>query len=117
MPTMLYFKVKYLVLKNLVCYSVVVPSSLENVREKWVPEVTHYCPGTPFLLVGTQTDLREDTDTVQTLAKNERRKPVQKEAGERMAKVGKYATITVRLCHRGLTKKFSTLFSPNLEGS
>ena len=65
----------------------VVPSSLENVREKWVPEVTHYCPGTPFLLVGTQTDLREDTDTVHTLAKNERRKPVQKEAGERMAKV------------------------------
>ena len=69
----------------------VVPSSLENVREKWVPEVTHYCPGTPYLLVGTQTDLREDTDTLHTLAKNERRKPVQKEAGERMAKVGRYS--------------------------
>ena len=42
----------------LVCFSVVVPSSMENVREKWVPEIAHYAPGTPYLIVGTQTDLR-----------------------------------------------------------
>ena len=38
----------------LVCYSVVSPSSFENVKEKWVPEITHHCQRTPFLLVGTQ---------------------------------------------------------------
>lgn len=35
----------------LVCFSVVSPSSYENVREKWVPEITHHCAKTPFLLV------------------------------------------------------------------
>ena len=35
----------------LVCYSVVSPSSFENVKEKWVPEITHHCQRTPFLLV------------------------------------------------------------------
>ncbi|KAK3370603.1 small GTPase superfamily, partial [Podospora didyma] len=27
-------------------------ASYENVREKWVPEVVHHCPGVPFLIVG-----------------------------------------------------------------
>jgi hypothetical protein len=34
------------------------PSSFENVNEKWVPEIIHHCPKTPFLLVGTQMGLR-----------------------------------------------------------
>lgn len=29
----------------LVCFSVVSPASFENVKEKWVPEVRHHCPG------------------------------------------------------------------------
>ncbi|XP_004413136.1 PREDICTED: cell division control protein 42 homolog [Odobenus rosmarus divergens] len=35
----------------LVCFSVVSPSSFENVKEKWVPEITHHCPKTPFLMI------------------------------------------------------------------
>lgn len=54
----------------LVCFSVVSPSSFENVREKWVPEITHHCQKTPFLLVGTQIDLRDDAATLEKLAKN-----------------------------------------------
>jgi len=46
----------------LVCFSVVSPASFENVKEKWVPEITHHCPKTPFLLVGTQSDLRDSSD-------------------------------------------------------
>ena len=46
----------------LVCFSVVSPASFENVKEKWVPEITHHCPKTPFLLVGTQSDLRDSQD-------------------------------------------------------
>merc|ERR1711910_276469 len=53
----------------LVCYSVVSPSSFENVKEKWVPEITHHCQRTPFLLVGTQIDLRDDAATIDKLAK------------------------------------------------
>ena len=69
----------------LVCFSIVSPNSFDNVQEKWVPEIKHHCPNTPFLLVGTQVDLRNDEATQLKLAKN-KEKPVSKEAGEMMAK-------------------------------
>ena len=45
----------------IVCYSVRSPASLENVTAKWLPEIRSRCPKTPFLLVGTQCDVRTDT--------------------------------------------------------
>jgi GTPase SAR1 family protein len=64
----------------MVAFSVVNPSSFGNVRTKWVPEstlfediyltcilVSHYCPTTPFVLVGTKIDLREDPETIERL--------------------------------------------------
>ncbi|KAI0217931.1 cell division cycle 42 [Lamellibrachia satsuma] len=69
----------------LVCFSVVSPSSFENVKEKWVPEITHHCQKTPFLLVGTQVDLRDDPATLEKLSKN-RQKPISLEQGEKLAK-------------------------------
>ncbi len=51
----------------LVAFSVVNPSSFENVRAKWYPEVSHHCPNTPLILVGTKVDLREDSATVEKL--------------------------------------------------
>lgn len=52
---------------------------------QWVPEITHHCQKTPFLLVGTQIDLREDAATIEKLAKN-KQKPVTYEQGEKLAK-------------------------------
>ena len=52
----------------LVCFSTVDPKSLENVSEKWIPEISRHCPGTPFFLVGTQIDLKEDRATMDRLA-------------------------------------------------
>ena len=69
----------------LVCFSVVNPSSYENVKEKWVPEILHHCPDTPFLLVGTQIDLREDTNTLDKL-KNNKLKPIFYGQGVKLAK-------------------------------
>ncbi|KAJ9500838.1 GTPase Cdc42 [Exophiala xenobiotica] len=69
----------------LVCFSVTSPASFENVREKWFPEVHHHCPGVPCLIVGTQTDLRDDPSVREKLAK-QKMQPVRKEDGERMAK-------------------------------
>uniref|UniRef100_A0A671F6E0 Cell division cycle 42 n=1 Tax=Rhinolophus ferrumequinum TaxID=59479 RepID=A0A671F6E0_RHIFE len=68
----------------LVCFSVVSPSSCENVKEKWVPEVTQHYPKTPFLLVGTQIDLRDDASTTEKLAKN-KQKPVTPETAKKLA--------------------------------
>lgn len=69
----------------LVCFSVTSPASFENVREKWFPEVHHHCPGVPCLIVGTQTDLRDDAAVREKLAK-QKMQPVRKEDGDRMAK-------------------------------
>lgn len=69
----------------LVCFSVTSPASFENVREKWFPEVHHHCPGVPCLIVGTQTDLRDDPAVREKLSK-QKMQPVRKEDGDRMAK-------------------------------
>ncbi|EFE43489.1 hypothetical protein TRV_01751, partial [Trichophyton verrucosum HKI 0517] len=69
----------------LVCFSVTSPASFENVREKWFPEVRHHCPGVPCLIVGTQTDLRDD-QTIRDKLSKQRMQPVRKEDGDRMAK-------------------------------
>ena len=52
---------------------------------QWVPEIAHHCPNTPFLLVGTQIDLRNDAGTIDKLAKNKQR-PLTMEQGEKLAK-------------------------------
>lgn len=61
-------------------YCFVVSSPLQ-----WVPEITHHCPKTPFLLVGTQIDLRDDPSTVEKLAKN-KQKPITPETAEKLAR-------------------------------
>ena len=36
----------------LICFSVVSPSSYENVLTKWNPEIKHHCPDAPVIVVG-----------------------------------------------------------------
>jgi cell division control protein 42 len=69
----------------LVCFSVTSPASFENVKEKWFPEVHHHCPGVPCLIVGTQIDLRDDSQVIEKLARQKQR-PVANEQGERLAR-------------------------------
>ena len=69
----------------LVCFSVVSHTSYENVREKWVPEITHHREKIPFLLVGTHIDLRDDFNVIEKL-KNICQEPITYEAGESLAK-------------------------------
>ncbi|KAK8841577.1 hypothetical protein M9Y10_027202 [Tritrichomonas musculus] len=38
--------------------SFIFPYSLSNVENEWVPEVKKYCPGIPYILVGTKCFLR-----------------------------------------------------------
>ena len=67
----------------LVCFSIVNPSSFENVRAKWYPEVSHHCPNTPIILVGTKVDLREDAATIEKLA-SKKQAPISYEQGLQM---------------------------------
>ena len=47
------------------CFSIISRSSYENVKTKWIPEIKHHVPEAPFLLVGTKTDLRNDSEITQ----------------------------------------------------
>ncbi|KAL5346714.1 GTPase Cdc42 [Pseudogymnoascus australis] len=76
----------------LICFSVVSPVSFRNVREKWVPEVSHYCPGVPFLIVGTQTDKRDDPSVRNKLAK-QNMEPVGEDLGKLMAKELRHTSV------------------------
>ncbi|KAM9465454.1 rho-related BTB domain-containing protein 1-like isoform 2-T2 [Salvelinus alpinus] len=40
------------------CFSLANPNSLRHVRTMWYPEIKHFCPRTPIILVGCQLDLR-----------------------------------------------------------
>ena len=58
----------------LLCFSVVSPSSFANIREKWIPEIKKSREKgakkhVPIILVGTQSDLRNDVNTRVELAK------------------------------------------------
>jgi small GTP-binding protein len=43
----------------LLCFSTISKASFEAIKEKWAPEVQHYIPNIPNILVGTKIDLRE----------------------------------------------------------
>jgi small GTP-binding protein len=43
----------------LMCFSTTSKNSYESILEKWNPEVKHYLPTTPVILVGTKVDLRD----------------------------------------------------------
>ncbi|XP_067324567.1 rho-related BTB domain-containing protein 2-like [Anolis sagrei] len=40
------------------CFSLANPNSLKHVKTMWYPEIKHFCPRTPIVLVGCQLDLR-----------------------------------------------------------
>ena len=43
----------------ILCFDVMSPSGFQNLRTKFVPEIQRLSPGTPFILVGTKSDLSE----------------------------------------------------------
>ena len=77
----------------LLCFSITNPTSFENVRTKWYPEIASHAPGVPFILVGTKLDLRNDPETVARL-QQKRRMPVNSEDGMQLAReLGAYKYI------------------------
>ena len=73
------------------CFSIDSPDSLENIPEKWTPEVKHFCPTVPIILVGNKKDLRYDEHTRRELSAM-KQDPVKLEDGRTMAdKIGAYA--------------------------
>ena len=65
----------------LMCFSIDSPDSLENIPEKWTPEVSHFCPNVPIILVGNKKDLRNDENTKRELGKM-KQAPVRPDEGQ-----------------------------------
>jgi Ras family protein A len=74
----------------LICFAIDSPDSLDNVQEKWISEVLHFCQGLPVILVGCKMDLRKDSRVMEELAKTNQ-SPVTPEQGEEVRrKIGAY---------------------------
>jgi len=67
----------------LLVFSLVSQASYNSIRDKWYPEVNHYAPGVPLLLIGNKYDLRAEGAVDPNTKKVN---PVTPEQGEAMAK-------------------------------
>ncbi|XP_065575922.1 ras-related C3 botulinum toxin substrate 1-like isoform X1 [Artemia franciscana] len=91
----------------LICFSVISPSSYENVTSKWYPEIKHHCPDAPIILVGTKIDLRDDKDMLSYLSE-QGMSPIKREQGQKLAskiRAVKYLECSA-LTQRGLKQVF-----------
>uniref|UniRef100_A0A0N5B6N9 Ras-like GTP-binding protein Rho1 n=1 Tax=Strongyloides papillosus TaxID=174720 RepID=A0A0N5B6N9_STREA len=74
----------------LMCFSIDSPDSLTNIQEKWTPEVRHFCPNVPIILVGNKKDIRAEAEAC-TDSRN-RIETVKSDMGKTMAEqIGAYA--------------------------
>ncbi|KAI6187525.1 Transforming protein RhoA [Aphelenchoides besseyi] len=75
----------------LMCFSIDSPDSLDNIPEKWTPEVRHFCPDVPIILVGNKKDIRADDAAVNEMRKLNQ-EPVKAEQAKSMAEqIGAFA--------------------------
>lgn len=107
--------------KHLQTPSNVILVSINSVKWRWRRKVRQikvkfHCQKTPFLLVGTQVDLRDDNSTIEKLAKN-KQKPISIEQGEKLAKelkAVKYVECSA-LTQKGLKNVFDEAILAALE--
>ena len=69
----------------LMCFSVDDPNSLQNISDKWHPEIKHFCPGVPIIVVGNKADVRDDRNVLAEMSRK-KMKPVQNHEGHDIAR-------------------------------
>jgi len=98
----------------LLCFSTVSQASYDAIRDKWAPEVNHYIPEVPHILVGTKIDLREAQHPDPNSGKFE---PITPEMGQSMAKqikASKYLEVSSKT-RQGLEEVFNNAIDLVLE--
>lgn len=68
----------------LVCFSVADPETLENVKRNWLTEIRILSPKASYILVGTKTDMRENTEVISRLRETNKR-PISSQDGVKFA--------------------------------
>jgi Ras-related C3 botulinum toxin substrate 1 len=100
----------------LVCFSIVNPTSFNNVKSKWIPELKEYTNGVPIILCGTKLDLREDEEVIKKL-NNRNQQPITLDQGSNLAKeirALKYIEVSSKT-QKGLKNCFNTCIESVLE--
>ena len=64
----------------LMCFSLFDKASYDNVMLKWYPEIQHYLPNRPIILVGTKLDLRQNKELIETML-SRRQSPITSQQG------------------------------------
>lgn len=97
----------------LVCFSLTSPTSLNNVVNKWYPEIFEHAEGVPIVLVGTKLDLREDPQ-IQMQLEAKGMSPVTSEQGLEVAKkIRAYAYVE---CSAKTQKGLKDVFVKAIDG-
>ena len=101
----------------LVCFSLISPTSFTNVGHKWVPEIKHHTTNVPYVLVGTQLDLREDSKTVSELAKRNKLPITYREGLEKANSLGadgyvECSALTLQNVHHVFQEAVKVAFQP-----
>ncbi len=86
----------------LVCFAVNMPDSYDRIRSIWVPEVRHYCPDAPLVVVGTKADLRGRSNSPSVTSQEVRACQVASDKSFRKYRFKRFATK-----HRSFTLKCS----------
>lgn len=68
----------------LVCFSVIEPETLENVKRNWLTEIRILSPKASYILVGTKTDMRNNSDVINQL-KEKNKRPISLQDGIKFA--------------------------------
>ncbi|BGP37726.1 RHO4 protein [Rhodotorula kratochvilovae] len=100
-----------------ICFAVDVPASLENVEDKWYPEVSHFCPDTPIVLIATKTDLRTDERALGLLRAQGRYPITRDEGAAAAARIGaRYAEVSA-ISGLGVEEVFDLALREAMKGS
>lgn len=106
----------------IICFSIVSPRSFANIKTKWIPEITKYCPGTPFIIIGTKSDLRNDAETLQQLQANNESVVTQQQGENLVAEQCTIADINTfywecsSMAGEGIEHPFHQALSHHIEG-
>jgi Ras-related C3 botulinum toxin substrate 1 len=102
----------------LVCFSLTNPTSMANVRRKWIPEIRRANPTARIVLCGTKLDLRNCPETL-TFLRDRGQAPVAAEEGAALAKeLGAYAYIEASsVTQEGMKLVFDTVVKCQLDNT
>jgi small GTP-binding protein len=75
----------------IICFAVDNPSSFENVKEMWYPEIHHHCPDVPKLLISTKEDRRNDPEIIKKMKERQMNFVGEKEAISMQEEIGAFA--------------------------